>query len=86
MVVRAKFRLTSWRNSEGSRLVDGQWTRCLMATLEFIPVGDDSPENKMFWEATPMGKIELSMVNPEAIKEFDILQEYYVDFIPVKKP
>jgi len=83
MKVRAKFRLTEWKNQEGWTFKDGKSTPGIKSTLVFIPVGDDTPENKKFWEATPSGRIELTMVNPEAIKEFTILKEYYVDFIAV---
>lgn len=83
-MIRAKFRLTEWKNSEGGRRVDGKYESCILASLVFIPVGDDSPENKQFWEATPSGRIELGVVNPEAVEEFELLKEYYVDFTEVK--
>lgn len=79
-MIRAKFRLTEWKNSAGSRYVDGKYEECIKATLTFIPVGDDSPENKKFWDATPSGRIEIGFVNPEAIEEMKLLKEYYVDF------
>ena len=84
-MIRAKFRLTEWKNSEGGRRVDGKYESCIMASLVFIPVGDDSPENKLFWEATPNGRIEISFVNPEAVEELKLLKEYYVDFTEVKE-
>ena len=80
MGVRAKFLLVEWKNSAGSRLVDGKWKPTIMTSLVFQPVAGDTEENKKFWDATPLGRIELSIVNPEAIKEFEILKEYYVDF------
>jgi len=83
MVVRCKFRLVAQKNSEGSILKDGKWGSGVVVSLEFIPVyaSDKNPENKKFWEATPSGKIELNIVNPEAVKEFELLKEYYIDFI-----
>ena len=84
-MIRAKFRLTEWKNSEGGRRVDGKYESCIKASLVFIPVGDNSPENKLFWEATPSGRIEISVVNPEAVEEFELLKEYYVDFTAVKE-
>lgn len=82
MVVRAKFRLIAQKNSESSIFKDGKWTSGVVTSLEFMPVtaSDKNPENKKFWEATPSGKIELNVVNPAAVKEFELLKEYYVDF------
>lgn len=88
MVVRCKFRLIAQKNSEGSKYEDGKWVSGVVTSLEFIPVGssgkDKGDENKKFWEATPSGLIRLDVVNPEAVKEFELLKEYYVDFIPAE--
>jgi hypothetical protein len=86
VVVRAKFRLIAQKNSEGSIFKDGKWVSGIVTSLEFMPVtaSDKNPENKKFWEATPSGKIELNIVNPEAVKEFELLKSYYVDFIPAE--
>ena len=88
MTVRAKFKLVGWKNAVGSRLKDGKWVEGIVASLEFSAVHSEDPnsENRKFWEATPSGKIELNIVNPEALKDFDIGKEYYVDFIPVVAP
>jgi hypothetical protein len=40
----------------------------------------NSPEDKPFWEATPVGLIELSTVNEAAIKQFEPGKAYFVDF------
>ena len=86
MTVRAKFRLVGWKNTLGSRPViengkeTGKWEETLMCSLEFSAVYSNSPENRKFWNATPSGKIEINIVNPEAVKEFDLGKEYYVDF------
>lgn len=87
MVVRAKFKLISQKNSEGWKK-DKEGKTALVASYEFTPVYSDDPEseNKKFWEATPSGKITLDTVNPEVLKEFDIGREYYIDFIPVESP
>lgn len=86
MVVRCKFRLIAQKNSEGSLYKDGKWTSGVVTSLEFMPVtaSDKNPENKKFWEATPSGLIRLDVVNPEAVKEFELLKEYYIDFTPVE--
>lgn len=49
--------------------------------LTFHPVFEGSPENRIFWEATPAGRMEFEIHNvsavPEGLKEGD---EFYVDF------
>lgn len=79
-MIRCKVRLTEWKNSEGSRRVGDKWVPCIKTTVVFIPVADSSPENKIFWEATPSGRIELGLVNPGAVAELELMKEYYVDF------
>ena len=37
-------------------------------------------ENNKFWDASPSGKLELGMINPEAAAYFKIGKEYYIDF------
>ncbi|MEH7249150.1 hypothetical protein V7114_20535 [Neobacillus niacini] len=44
------------------------------------PVTGGSDENKQFWQWTPTGKIELSMINHAAANQFEVGKEYYVDF------
>lgn len=54
-----------------------------MQTILLTPVTSGSEENKRFYAATPSGRIELSCVNAEAVKEFDLGMEVYIDFRPV---
>jgi hypothetical protein len=85
MTVRAKFRLVEWKNCEGYTYDEtGKGHPCIVSSLVFVPVSGSSPENKKFWSATPSGRIELGIVNPEAAKEFNLLKEYYVDFTEVE--
>lgn len=81
MTVRAKFVVNSITTSRA-------WNgKGLMGTVHLQPVTTSgSDENKAFYEATPGGKIELGTVNEEAIKQFTIGDEFYVDFTPVPKP
>lgn len=51
-------------------------------TLVFNPVVANSEENKKFFAATPSGEFKLSVVNPEAWKQFELNKEYYLDFTP----
>lgn len=82
MEVIAKFRLVEWKNSASSKKEGDKYVDCILSTLTFIPVAGDTPENKLFWEATPSGKLELGMVNEEAVKGFEMLKEYYVTIRP----
>jgi hypothetical protein len=72
--VRAKFNvteITKYGNAGGGKV-----------TLNAV-VGGDNPENKEFWKATPSGKIEIWIDNPEAMAKFDF-GEYYIDFTKVE--
>ena len=84
MEVIAKLRLIEWKNSASSKKEGDKYVDCIKHTLTFIPVADNSPENKLFWEATPSGKLELGMVNEEAVKGFEMLKEYYVTIRPAE--
>ena len=56
------------------------------ATIKLQPVYSNDPqhENKKFWEATPSGSIELNINNPDAVEEFELGKEYFVDFTPAE--
>lgn len=45
----------------------------------------DCPENKVFWENTPSGKLELTITNPAAFGIFEPLAEYTLDITKVEK-
>jgi hypothetical protein len=83
-MIRLKVRLDEQTNRMGGRTVDGKYEECLKVSVVFIPVGDDSPENKLFWDATPQGRIEFTYMNPEALEELVLGKEYYVDFTEVR--
>jgi len=53
-------------------------------TLVFNPVVGNSEENKKFFAATPSGEFKLSVVNPDAWKQFELNKEYYLDFTPAE--
>lgn len=72
MTVRAKFKVDSvTHRSEG-------------ASIKLQPVTSGSAENDQFFRWTPWGAIELGTINPEAAKQFEPGQEFYVDFTPAK--
>jgi hypothetical protein len=53
-----------------------------MTTLVLAPVYSAEPgtENKTFWDATPTGEIKLGTVNKAAADQFELGEEYYIDF------
>lgn len=74
MTTRAKFTVVSITRQQG-------WAgHKEIQTVRLQPVTGNSEENKRFYAATPGGAIELSAI-PEAVgAEFDIGDEFYVDF------
>lgn len=72
--VRAKFKVISITRQAG-------WNGAKeVHTVKLSPVSSGSDENKAFYAATPGGSIDLSVVNEEVGREFDIGAEFYVDF------
>jgi len=72
-MVRAKFRVVLKREADGSQLI------------KLEPVGKtNSPkdENSKFFKYTPGGSIDLYCCNPDAVRQFEVGKEYYVDFTP----
>lgn len=76
MNVRAKFYVTTLHPNHGGK----------GGRVELVPVYSSDPghENKAFWDATPSGKIEMYINNPDAFQFFAerLGGEYYVDFTP----
>lgn len=83
MTVRAKFRVDRIERTMVSVDIDGEWVPQERWTVTMFPVysNDEHAENRKFWNATPAGKIELNTVNADAVAEFDLEDEFYVDFI-----
>jgi len=89
MSVRAKFKVNRIERTMGSKR-DGKdesgrdrYLPCEMWTVVMSPVyanNDPEHENSKFWAATPSGEIKLDTVNAEAVKEFDLDKEFYIDF------
>lgn len=68
-MVRAKLRVES---IEGNKIV--------LTTVYEDPTKDT--ENARFTKATPWGRMEMGIDNPDALKQFAVGQEYYADFSP----
>ena len=88
MAVRAKFKchqinlsLTGYRqNAEGAQEAFG----IPQVVLQPVYAGSDaSEEDKAFWDATPNGKLEMTITNPDAAEFFELGKEVYVTFEPV---
>jgi len=76
MSVRAKFKLTSITEHEGTA-----------RGLKFSAVStDDTPENQRYHKYTPSGTLEIWVDNPPALEQFKIGESYYLDFTPAPKP
>jgi hypothetical protein len=72
MSVRAKFKVDQINPGEG-------YTHVVLRA-----VTDGSEENKTFWKYTPSGVIDMSITNPDAVNQFELGKEYYVDFTPAE--
>lgn len=72
MTIRAKFfvQTVSWGVHGGG------------VVLNAVCRGED---NKKWAAATPYGKIEMTILNELALKEFVPGEEYYIDFTPAPK-
>lgn len=82
MAVRCKFRLSSVTRRrqtvwDGTKNVDQE-----VNSFDFYVVTNGSDEDKAFWASTPVGKLELGIVNPEAVKELELNRTYYVTLTP----
>ena len=75
--MRAKFHVTQISRQAG-------WSgHKEIHTVKLSPVSGNSLENKSFYAATPGGEISLSCVPDVVGNNFNIGQEFYVDFTPV---
>jgi hypothetical protein len=73
MATRAKFVC-----SQTTQYMGGSKQAVLSAVTD-----DGDPENKAFWSATPSGRIEIHVSNPDAAEQFEAGKAYYVDFTEV---
>ena len=74
MTVRAKF----WVSNINHHHVQAPGE--VFATVTLAPVYDD--KNAQWSKATPQGKIELSITVPEAVAQFELGKQYFVDLSP----
>lgn len=82
-MVRAKFKVNSILRQPTTKVVDGVRVDSEIWSIEMSPVGrtaDPEDENSKFWQYTPSGNIRLGTVNADAVNQFDLNKEFYVDF------
>lgn len=94
MTVRAKFKVQRIERFMTSKAVQREmaeggrkteYVPCEAWNVVMSPVfgnGDPDHENTKFWNASPGGEIKLLTVNAEAVRQFDLDGEFYVDFTP----
>lgn len=75
MPVRAKFRCHNIERPASSGPAN---------KIQLHPVYAGSEENKKFFQLTPSGEITLWTVNESAAAQFQVGQDYYVDFTPAE--
>jgi hypothetical protein len=68
MTVRAKLRVDS---IEGNKIV---------LTTVYEPNAAEDTENARFTKATPWGRMEMGIDNPDALAQFKVGSYYYADF------
>lgn len=90
MPVRAKFKVDSITREMGTKYnpETKEYEPFEIQTIAMSPVyanGDPNHENSKFWAASPGGSLKLNCVNPEAVAQFDLGGEFYLDFTPAPK-
>lgn len=50
--------------------------------IELQAVTKTTPENEVFFKYTPMGKLEMALLQSETAELFEVGKEYYLDFTP----
>ncbi|MBW4689592.1 MAG: hypothetical protein KME40_32000 [Komarekiella atlantica HA4396-MV6] len=71
--MRAKFQVNAVNKSPDSVSVE----------VQLSPVVGTDGENKDFWEATPNGRLEMTITNPNVMEFLKVNKQYYLDFSEV---
>ncbi len=74
--VRAKFRVMSITPAQSN---DPNY---VATTVSMIPVWEQDGVNKEWSKATPSGKLDMLITNPDAIERFENGKQYFVDITP----
>ena len=81
--VRGKFQIDKIEQLVGNRKhKNGDYEKVEYHTIHFSPVMpiNEEDENAKMWDETPSGRIELSVLAPEAWEQFTAGKIYNVDF------
>ena len=78
-----KFQITSKEKSETH--VYNKNHPVPICSLSMMPVYSGSKENDEFFASTPGGSIMLSVVNRDAVKDFEVGDEVYVTIVKMEK-
>lgn len=72
-MVRAKFKCDAVkpRSDDGTEV-----------QVELSAVTSGSDENKSWSRYTPSGQLTMGITNPDAVAQFEVGKEYYLDFTP----
>ncbi len=73
MNVRAKFRCMSIQHIHTGS------ADCSVANVVLAPVWEQDGVNRKWSQATPQGKLEMTITNAEAIGAFELGSEYFLD-------
>lgn len=88
MKIRCKMLVNGIERGMGSKQVidpatgKASWVPCEQRTIKLHPVygnGDPNHENTKFWNATPSGQFQFTMISLETAEVFELNKEYYVD-------
>ena len=70
----------------GVETSEGDWKKkkALARKIKLCMVypNDDCPENQEYFEASPFGNFEITIQNPDAVKDIEVGKDYYVDITP----
>lgn len=85
-MARVRFKVTEINRTIGAKYVETEKGRdlvsCEVRTIRLQPVDGNNTGNEKIWSGTPRGQIEISCVNADAVKLFDLEREFLVDFTP----
>lgn len=76
MNVRAKFRCMSIQHIHTGN------PDASVANIALSPVWEQEGVNRTWSQATPQGKLEMTITNAEAIDAFELGREYFLDISP----
>lgn len=82
MAVRCKFKLTN--RAESVHTDSGVSFTFSAVNRHDVSNEQQIAEDSVFGKWTPDGRIEVTIKNPDAIKQFQIGKSYYVDFEPAE--